>query len=114
MAKKPTDPKLAAVENDAPEAAIPPKPPLPSKDGRRHRATYAKDKYERGYNIRVVGPDAWKMGRRWLPVTRMDGSEAMEFTLERLWKGTDDETGQPVALFALYKQPRETLDEIPF
>ena len=110
MAKKPTE-KTSDAEK--PAFAPPPEPPIPSKDGRRHKATFAKDKYERGYNIRVEGPRAHEFAQKWVPVTRIDGSETMEFCLERLWKGTSDDSGQPVALFSLYKKPRDA-DEIPF
>ena len=107
-------PKAADGEQEEKQAFTPPpEPKLPSKDGRKHKATFAKDKYERGYNVRIVGPRAAEFSQKWVPVTRMDGGESMEFCLERLWKGMDDDTKQPVALFSLYKKPRDQ-DEIPF
>lgn len=120
MAKdtKKADAKSADAKPDA--FVPPPRPELPSKDGRTHKATYAKDRKEGGYNLRVIGPHAKKMGRRWLPVTRFDGSENMEYALDIIWSGTDDGTedrpgtGLPVALFSMWKAPKEEQDEIPF
>jgi hypothetical protein len=117
MAKAPKNQTTDGPEDDAAKGDdfVPPaEPKLPPKDGRTHKATWAKDKYERGYNIRVIGANAWKMGNRWLPVTRMDESESMEFAMERIWKGVDDDTGKPVALFAAYRKPRQAEDDIPF
>lgn len=114
MAKDPkkTDEKKAA---DAGEIFTPPpRPELPSKDGRSHRASYAKDRVKGGYNVRIVGPSAPKLGNRWVPVTRVDGSENMEYVRDIIWSGTDDDTGQPVALFEMWKAPKDEQDEIPF
>jgi len=116
-APKPEDNKPA---DEQIEFVPPPRPALPSKDGRSHRASYAKDNMKGGYNVRVIGPNAVKMGRRWLPVTRVDGSENMEFTMGIIWSGVDDGndevkgTGLPVALFSMWKAPKEKADEIPF
>lgn len=117
-AKKPTTNEPPADKTDD-VYTPPPMPALPSKDGRKHRATYAKRKDENknplpGYNIRVEGPNAKSFSRKWVPVTRLDGSEAMEHCLERLWEGKDEETGINVALYAMWKKPRELDDEIPF
>lgn len=116
--KKPGKPEADSPEKEA-EYVPPPMPPIPSKDGRRHRATYAKRKDENknpmpGYNIRVEGPHAKEFSRKWVPVTRVDGTEAMEHCLVRLWEGKDEETGIPVALYTMWKKPREQADEIPF
>jgi hypothetical protein len=116
MAKQPT--KTAGEEQKEEKEAFtpPPRPELPSKDGRTHRASYATDNMKGGYNIRVVGPHATKMGKRWLPVTRVDGSENMEFTLGIIWSGIDEKTEQPIALFHMYRAPKskDANDEIPF
>ncbi len=114
MAKEPKKADVKKGDEEQEVFAPPPRPELPSKDGRNHRASYAKDKMKGGYNIRVVGPSALKMGHRWLPVTRVDGSENMEFTMDIVYSGKDDDTGQPLALFTMWKAPKETEDEIPF
>ena len=97
----------------------PPEPPLPSKDGRKHRATYAKKKDRNknvvpGYNVRVDGPNAHSMSGRWVPVTRIDGTENMEFLRMRVWAGEDDDTGAPVAIYEKWDKPKKVEDEIPF
>lgn len=118
MAKKPVDKPETDDEESGPFVP-PPMPAIPSKDGRSHRATYAKKRDEMknvvpGYNIRVVGPAAAKMSRRWVPVTKLGGAEAMEFLMTRLWHGIDEDTGEPIGLYEMYKKPRELEDEIPF
>jgi hypothetical protein len=89
------------------EAQAPATPPLPSKDGRKHRATYARDKRQGGYMVRIVGPHAadFRVGQ-FVPVTRMDGSEAMEQLNGLVWKGTDEESSQPCALHQMVKRAR--------
>ena len=114
MAKDPKKTDKAKEGEEKVAFVPPPRPEIPSKDGRSHRASYAKDNREGGYNIRVIGPHAKKMGNRWLPVTRMDGSENMEFTLGIIWSGTDEDTGSPVALFKMWHAPKVADDEIPF
>jgi hypothetical protein len=120
MARKPTAADKPEETKDDDHVYTPPEmPALPSKDGRKHRATYAKKRDANknpmsGYNIRVEGPQAGAFSRRWLPVTRIDGSEAMEHALELLWSGKDDETGIPVALYTMWKKPKELDDAIPF
>jgi len=118
MASKPKAPANEPEEKEA-EFVPPPMPPLPSKDGRKHRATYAKKKDENknpmpGYNLRIEGPHAKEFSRKWVPVTRVDGTESMEFAMMKLWDGKDEDTGQNVALFTMWKKPKEVADEIPF
>lgn len=110
-ASKPADKPAGEVEEFVP----PPRPELPSKDGRLHWATYAKDKMKGGYNVRIIGPQASKMRNRWVPVTRIDNTENMEFVRDIIWSGVDDDTKQPVALYSMWKAPKDPLDdEIPF
>lgn len=82
---------------------------------RQHKATYARDRRNGGYIIRVLGPNAAKFAGRDVPVTRRDDSESMEHLDTLVWQGTDDDTGKPVALYTFEARPREELDdEIPF
>lgn len=113
MAKSPDKSKTKDETGDE-VFTPPPRPEIPSKDGRSHRATYAKDKMKGGYLIRIDGPQAPKLGRRWVPVTRIDNSENMEFTMDLIWSGTDENSGKPVALFSMWKAPKQEEDEIPF
>lgn len=83
----------------------------PVKAVRQHRATFARDKYEGGWNVRVIGPHAGRFAGRPIPVTRMDDSETVE-TLDRLiWTGLDTETGRPVALYSFTPAPRAEAQE---
>ena len=101
-------------QNQEEEFVPPPAPPLPSKDGRKHRATFAKDKVKGGYLIRVIGPHASKMAGRWLPVTKLDNSETMEFAIDLITSGPDEDSGTYYALYSMYRKPKEQQDEIPF
>lgn len=82
---------------------------------RKHRATYAADKRNGGWLIRVAGPTPEKFAGREVPVTMKGGDEHSE-TLQRLiWKGNDQETGEPVALYTFKAKPKDTsADEIAF
>lgn len=81
--------------------------PTAEKPTRLHRATYATDKRNGGYLIRVQGPYPEMFAGREVPVTRRDGTESTE-SLERLiWSGTDEESGQRVALYKFVAKPRE-------
>jgi len=82
--------------------------------GRTHRATYATDKRQGGYLVRVAGPHSNGFVGREVPVTLKDGSEQTE-TLERLiWTGKDKETGEPVSLYKFKAKPRAAQEEIEF
>jgi hypothetical protein len=89
-----------------------------AKEGRAHRATYARDKKNGGYIIRVQGPHCNRFAGRIVPVEMRDGSEHNETLTDLIWTGTDDGeisgyTG-PVALYNFKPQPKKTDDEIPF
>lgn len=85
------------------------------KNGRQHKATYARDQRKGGYIIRVEGPNANRFAGRTVPVTRKDGSEDEEKLLNLLWSGNDQESGKPVALYEFEPKPRnENYDDIPF
>lgn len=83
--------------------------------GRLHKATYASNKREGGYLIRVAGPTAGAFAGREVPVTRRDGSESTEKLTGLIWTGIDDESGEKVALYHFEARPREeVLDDLPF
>jgi len=81
----------------------------------QHKATYATDKRNGGYLIRVAGPNAEKFAGRSVPVTLRSGDQHDE-KLERLiWTGLDSESGEKVALYKFESKPREDVeDELPF
>ena len=81
---------------------------------RTHRATYARDKRNGGYLIRVEGPHSNAFAGRDVPVTRRDYSESPEKLDALIWSGTDEETDKPVSLYTFVPKPKEELDEIPF
>lgn len=88
------------------------------KPGRQHRATYARDKKNGGYIIRVQGPQCNRFAGRAVPVETRDGKEHTESLTDLIWTGTDDGeisgyTG-PVALYNFAAKPRVDDDEIPF
>lgn len=89
-------------------------PPIPPKDGRAHKATYARDKRQGGYLVRITGPRAkeFRVGQ-YVPVTRMDGSENMEQLNGLVWQGTDEDTSAPCALYQMTKRAR-AVDAIEF
>lgn len=82
----------------------------PVKEPRRHKATYASDKRNGGYLVRVVGPDAAKFGGKEVPVTRRDNSENVEKLEGLVWHGVDKDTSQPVALYRFTQRPRESVE----
>lgn len=93
---------------------------MPKNDGvkRAHKATYATDKRNGGYLIRVQGPSASAFVGREVPVSTKTGDEHMEKLIRLIWSGTDDGkvsgyTG-PCALYAFESKPREPQDTIPF
>jgi hypothetical protein len=87
-------------------------------DKRAHKATYARDKKNGGYIIRVQGPKCNMFAGRSVPVTKADGSEHNETLDSLIWTGTDDgEISKyvgPVALYSFKPTPKEMQDEIPF
>lgn len=87
-------------------------------NGRRHKATYAKDKFTGGWKVRVVGPQANRFAGRVVPVIRKDDSEESETLEDLVWSGpdTDPDTGEPTgrgiaALYNFTPKPKGESDE---
>jgi hypothetical protein len=83
-------------------------------DGKRtHRATYAADKRNGGFNIRVVGPNANEFAGETVPVETKNGEEHQEKLVRLLWAGDDTDpqtkelTGRKAALYSFEARPRE-------
>lgn len=88
--------------------------PKPAK-GRAHVATYARDKRNGGYIVRVQGPNANRFAGRTVPVTRRDRSETQEELDRLVWSGKDNESAEPVALYTFKQRPRDDVDaDAPF
>lgn len=79
-----------------------------------HRATYAADKRNGGYLIRVQGPYSNRFAGREVPVTLKSGEVKPEHLEKVIWTGKDEETGQPVTLYSFERKPQVLDDEIPF
>ena len=77
------------------------------KAGRKHKATYARDKRSGGYLIRIAGPFAERFIGREVPVELRDGTEHNEKLQALIWAGVDKETGSKVALYRFESRPRE-------
>lgn len=85
------------------------------KPERQHRASYARDKLNGGWLVRVEGPNAGKFAGREVPVLQFKTNKEQAETLKGLiWKGMDEETGKPVALYAFEPKPKEELSEAEF
>lgn len=82
--------------------------PAPVK--RKHRATYATDKKNGGYLIRVVGPYPERFAGKEVPVNTRAGAEHSEKLTRLIWTGKDLETGEAVALYKFEPKPRERED----
>lgn len=80
---------------------------------RRHKATYATDKRNGGYLIRVEGPECNRFTGKEVPVTMRNGDEHSEKLTSLVWVGVDKESGKAVALYRFEPRPRET-QEITF
>jgi len=76
----------------------------------RHRATYASDKRNGGYLIRVAGPDANRFAKRSVPVNMKDGTTHQETLVNLVWAGKDNETGENVALYKFEAKPKEDIE----
>lgn len=88
---------------------------MAKENGKRlHKATYATDKRNWGYLIRVQGPNASKFSGRDVPVTMKSGDEHSEKLKRLVWAGKDQETGENVALYQFEAKPREKTDEVSF
>lgn len=89
-----------------------------AKEGRSHRATYARDKKKGGYIVRVQGPQCNRFAGRSVPVEKRDGEENPEMLTELIWSGMDDGVISgyvgPVALYSFEAKPPEKMEEIPF
>ena len=81
---------------------------------RAHKATYATDKRNGGYLIRVQGPYSEVFAGREVPVTTKSGDEHTEKLTRLIWSGNDTESGQKVALYKFESKPREELEEATF
>lgn len=87
---------------------------VPVKQGakRLHKATYARDKRNGGYLVRVIGPHANAFGGKIVPVLKRDDSESEEALDVVVWSGTDTGTptqpgtGKPVALYTFTQKPK--------
>lgn len=75
--------------------------------GSHHKATFARDKRQGGYLIRVEGPHANRFAERTVPVTRFDGSESDVTLAALVWAGKDEKTGKPVALYSFVADKKE-------
>ena len=80
---------------------------------RSHKATYARDKKNGGWLVRVIGPHANQFAGRDVPVTQNSGDENMEKLNKLIWTGVDNGfddrpgTGQPAALYSFVPKPKE-------
>lgn len=80
----------------------------------QHKASYASDKKKGGYLVRVAGPQAGAFVGREVPMTLKNSNETHTEKLTKLiWSGKDQETGEPVALYAFEPKPRE-IKEVAF
>jgi hypothetical protein len=80
-----------------------------AKTKRAHRATYATDKRNGGYLIRVAGPQSNMFAGREVPVTLKNGQEHAEKLTSLVWAGVDQESGENVALYRFESKPREEI-----
>lgn len=85
---------------------------VPVKHGakRLHKATYARDKKNGGYLIRVEGPTSNAFSGKIVPVVKRDDSESSEALDSLIWTGKDSETGKPVSLYSFTQKPRENAE----
>jgi len=87
--------------------------PIPPRETRSHKATYARDKKKGGYLVRVIGPHAGDFAGREVPVTRRDDTETVEKLDTLVWSGIDEGTdtipgtGKPAALYTFIPHPKE-------
>ncbi len=85
---------------------------------RTHKATYASDKRNSGYNIRVVGPHANEFAGEEVPVETKNGEEHTERLLRLLWSGPDldpatkEPTGRLAALYSFESRPKEVVKPV--
>ena len=80
----------------------------PEKTAKRlHKATYATDKRNGGYIIRIQGPTPEAFAGRTVPVTMKSGDEHDEKLTRLIWTGIDTESGDRVSLYKFESKPRE-------
>lgn len=78
-----------------------------------HRATYAADKRNGGFNIRVVGPHANEWAGEEVTVETKNGEKHKEKLVRLLWSGPDIDpeskqpTGRNAALYSFEPRPKE-------
>jgi len=92
---------------------------------REHKATFAADKRNGGFCVRIIGPHANKFSGKIVPVTKRDDTETLEQLDRVVWTGIDTGvpakdgkpaivgTGKPVALYTFIPKPAVD-DEILF
>ena len=84
-----------------------------STEKRAHKATYARDKKNGGWLVRVIGPQANMFAGRTVPVTTNSGDEHDEELNKLIWSGVDNGfednpgTGKPAALYSFKQKPKE-------
>lgn len=78
------------------------------KKATRHRATYSTDKRNGGYLIRVSGPTPELFVGREVPVTMKSGEVHFERLVRLVWSGSDQQTGEKVAIYKFESRPRAT------
>lgn len=80
----------------------------------KHRATYATDKRNGGYLIRVVGPQSNAFAGREVPVLLKSGESHPEKLVKVVWTGKDQESGEAVTLYKFEAKPRGDDAEVEF
>jgi hypothetical protein len=73
---------------------------------RKHKATYATDKRNGGYLVRISGPYPEMFAGREVPVTMKSGEEHSEKLVRLIWTGVDKESGDRVSLYKFESKPR--------
>lgn len=82
---------------------------------RQHKATYATDKRNGGYLIRISGPTPEKFVGQEVPVTQRSGEEHKERLTRLVWTGPDtNNPGEKVALYKFEPRPRDPEQEVTF
>lgn len=90
--------------------------PVKQGEKRSHKATYAADKRNGGYLVRVVGPHANAFSGKIVPVVKRDDSESAEALERVVWSGIDTGTkenpgtGKPVALYKFTQRKNKDND----
>lgn len=83
-----------------------------------HKATYASDKRNGGFNVRVVGPHANEFAGEEVPVETKSGEKHMEKLIRVLWTGPDIDpeskqpTGRTAALYSFAARPKDATKPI--